>query len=114
LSARPNQHSLFPGFRRDALFKQPTPRCLKSGGAESEVAYKLLGYKENFGLENYIGVGLYPSFTRASRQRTLLKGNEHIKLLHVPIQKGRRFVLGMLRAAMREPGYGILPVITAP
>jgi hypothetical protein len=36
-----------------------------SGSAsESEVAYKLLGYKENFGLEEYLAIGFYPRFER--------------------------------------------------
>ncbi|HVZ27784.1 MAG TPA: hypothetical protein VG798_03930, partial [Rhizomicrobium sp.] len=74
----------------------------RSTASESEVAYKLLGYKENFGLGDYFAVGLYPGFHKPGRMRSLSKGGEHIKLIHVPLWNGRRLIRGMLHAAMRR------------
>ena len=72
----------------------------RSIASESEVAYKLLGYKENFGLEEYLAIGLYPRFDRRHRIRVLSKGDEHITLLHVPLQSGLRTVRAALRGMM--------------
>lgn len=60
--------------------------------SESEVAYKLLGYKENFGIEPFQAVGLYPSFSTRLRLRRLEKFGEQIVLVHVPLSNGRQTV----------------------
>jgi len=69
----------------------------RSVATESDVAYKLLGYKENFGLENFVAVGLYPCFKTEHRMRMLSHNGNRIILLHVPLLKGR----ATMRAAVR-------------
>lgn len=60
--------------------------------SESDVAYKLMGYKENLGLENFQAVGIYPGFSSKFRLRRLQKGTEEILLIHVPLTNGRNTV----------------------
>jgi hypothetical protein len=58
--------------------------------SESDVAYKLMGYKENLGIEPFQAIGLYPSFSNRLRLRRLEKTSEQILLVHVPLSNGRR------------------------
>jgi hypothetical protein len=58
--------------------------------SESEVIYKLLGYKENFAISPYLALGAYPSLTRDHRVRELFEGSHRILLLHVPLVSGKR------------------------
>ena len=60
--------------------------------SESEVAYKLMGYKENLGMRPFQAVGLYPSFSSKLRLRRLKKDVDQILLAHVPLANGRRTV----------------------
>jgi hypothetical protein len=57
--------------------------------SESDVAYKLMGYKENLGISNFQAVGIYPNFSGRMRLRRLEKDTEQIMLVHVPLSKGR-------------------------
>ena len=57
--------------------------------SESDVAYKLMGYKENLGIRDFQAVGIYPSFSDKLRLRRLEKGAEQILLIHVPLSRGR-------------------------
>jgi hypothetical protein len=65
--------------------------------SESDVAYKLMGYKENLGIESFQAVGMYPSFSGRLRLRRLEKGGEQILLVHVPLSNGRRTVRRIAR-----------------
>lgn len=65
--------------------------------SESEVGYKLMGYKENLELRPYRAVGMYPSFSNRLRLRRLEKGEGQILLVHVPLSRGRQTVLRIAR-----------------
>jgi hypothetical protein len=69
--------------------------------SESEVAYKLMGYKENLQLKPFYAVGMYPGFSRKLRVRRIEKGNDRISLIHVPLAQGS---LTMRRLAKRFLG----------
>lgn len=71
--------------------------------SESDVAYKLLGYKENLGIDNFQAVGMYPSFSGKLRVRRLQKGGEQILLVHVPLSDGSRTVQRIARQFLRNP-----------
>jgi hypothetical protein len=70
--------------------------------SESDVAYKLLGYKENLGIENFQAVGMYPSFSGKLRLRRLQKDGEQILLVHVPLSDGSRTVRRIARQFLRN------------
>lgn len=56
--------------------------------SESEVAYKLMGYKENLQLKPFYAIGMYPGFSRKLRVRRIEKGVDRISLIHVPLSQG--------------------------
>lgn len=60
--------------------------------SEGEVAYKLMGYKDNLELIPFFAIGLYPGFSRKLRVRRIDKGVNRIFLIHVPISQGSRTV----------------------
>lgn len=63
----------------------------RSKASESEVAYKLIGYKDNFYINPFVGIGLYPSFGNSS-YRHLNDGNNNIYLLHLPLLKAKKII----------------------
>ena len=67
--------------------------------SESEVTYKLMGYKENLGIVPYWGVGIFPSFSGESRLRRFCKTttDHQILLAHVPLARGRETVRRLFR-----------------
>ena len=71
--------------------------------SESEVTYKLLGYKENLGTKPYQGVAIFPSLTRSLRFAWVLQGvaDDRIVLAHVPLARGREAVRRLLRQFLR-------------
>jgi hypothetical protein len=71
--------------------------------SESDVAYKLMGYKENLGIDHFQAVGMYPSFSGKLRLRRLQKGGEQILLVHVPLSDGSRTVRRIARQFLRNP-----------
>jgi hypothetical protein len=60
--------------------------------SESDVAYKLMGYKENLGIGDFQAVGIFPIFSGGFRLRRLQKGDEKILLVHVPLSNGKRTI----------------------
>ena len=76
--------------------------------SESEVAYKLMGYKENLGMWPFQTVGVYPSFSNKLRLRRLEKDMDQILLAHVPLANGRRTVGRIVRQFLRTLGMGQL------
>ena len=66
----------------------------RSVSSESEVAYKLMGYKENLGIEPFYGIAMYPSFSNQLRLRRLRKTQapDEILLAHVPLANGKQIV----------------------
>ena len=71
--------------------------------SESEVTYKLLGYKENLGAKPYQGVAIFPSLTRSLRLRGFYKASadDRILLAHVPLVRGREAVRRLLQQFLR-------------
>ena len=67
--------------------------------SESEVTYKLMGYKDNLGIIPYRGVGIFPSLTGACRLRRFYKtaADDRIVLAHVPLARGKETVRRLLR-----------------
>ena len=65
--------------------------------SESEVGYKLMGYKDNLELRPYWAVGMYPSVSNRLRLRRLEKGGGQILLVHVPLSRGRQTVQRIAR-----------------
>lgn len=65
--------------------------------SESDVAYKLMGYKENLGITNFQAVGMYPSFSNSLRLRRLEKNGQQILLIHVPLSNGRQTIRRIAR-----------------
>jgi hypothetical protein len=85
--------------------------------SESDVAYKLMGYKENLGMQRFQAVGMYPSFSDRPRLRRLEKGAEQILLFHVPLSKGRQTVQRIARqfvGASDADSFVCIPEISAP
>lgn len=70
----------------------------RSRKSESEVAYKLLGYKENLRLRPYTAVGVYPSFESHPQLRRLSDGEASATLAHIPLSQGYRAVKRIFRA----------------
>ena len=72
--------------------------------SESEVAYKLMGYKENLGLIRYQGAALFPGFSGELRLRRLHKAasGDRILLAHVPLIRGRETVRRLLRHFLKS------------
>ena len=66
----------------------------RSIASESEVAYKLMGYRENLGIEPFQAIAMYPSFSDELRLRRLVKkaSTDQILLIHIPISNGRQIV----------------------
>jgi hypothetical protein len=77
--------------------------------SESEVAYKLMGYKENLGIQQLQAAGLYPSVSNKLRLRRLEKGGEQILLFHVPLSSGRQSVQRVARRFFgpREESFSV-------
>jgi|GEM_PF-2405236 len=71
--------------------------------SESDVAYKLMGYKENLGIDKFQAVGMYPSFSGKLRLRRLQKDSEQILLIHVPLSDGNRTVERIARQFLQNP-----------
>ena len=71
--------------------------------SESEVTYKLMGYKENLGIVPYQGVGIFPSFSGELRLRRFYKtaADDGILLAHVPLVRGRETVRRLFREFLR-------------
>lgn len=67
--------------------------------SESEVAYKLMGYKENLGMRSFQAVGIYPSVSSKLRLRRFIKkaAAAQILLAHVPLSNGRQTVRRITR-----------------
>ena len=67
--------------------------------SESEVTYKLLVYKENLGINPFLGVALFPSYSGNLRLRGFYKTatEDRIYLVHVPIMRGREAVRRLFR-----------------
>ena len=67
--------------------------------SESEVTYKLMGYKENLGIMPYQGVGIFPRFSGNLRLRGFYKtaADDRILLAHVPLVRGRQTVRRLFR-----------------
>lgn len=63
----------------------------RSKASESEVAYKLIGYKDNFRLDPFFGIGLYPSFGEYS-YRHLNNKNNDIYLLRLPLPEAKKII----------------------
>ena len=63
--------------------------------SESEVAYKLLGYKDNLRFSPYYGVGILPLFQGESSSRFMSSGDDRILLSRVHLSKGMQ-VMGKL------------------
>ena len=71
--------------------------------SESEVTYKLMGYKENLGIIPYQGVAIFPGFSGEPRLRMFYKtaADDRILLAHVPLVRGRETVLRLFRQFLR-------------
>ncbi len=69
----------------------------RSLASESDVAYKLMGYKENLGITTFQAVGMYPSFSNSLRLRRLEKDAQQILLIHVPLSNGRQTIRRIAR-----------------
>ena len=71
--------------------------------SESEVTYKLMGYKENLGIMPYQGVALFPGFSGELRLRGFYKtaADDRILLAHVPLVRGRETVRRLFRQFLR-------------
>lgn len=70
--------------------------------SESEVAYKLMGYKENLGIVPFISVGIFPSFSNKLRLRRFeTVSGDQILLVHVPLSNGRHTVQRIGRLFLR-------------
>ena len=75
----------------------------RTHASESEVAYKLMGYKENLGITTFQAVGMYPSFSKSLRMRRLQKNAEQILLVHVPLSSGRQTIRRIARHFLGSP-----------
>ena len=71
--------------------------------SESEVTYKLLGYKENLGTMPYQAVAVFPGFSGGLRLRGFYKtaADDWILLAHVPLVRGREAVRRLFRQFLR-------------
>lgn len=73
----------------------------------SEIIYKLLGYRENLGLEPYLAVGIAP----AGGKRHALDGVEHYDrhaaVLRLPLAKGAAFLRRALPVWLSRFGGGL-------
>ena len=70
--------------------------------SESEVAYKLMGYKENLGVVPFLAVGIFPSFSNKLRLRRFeTASGDQILLVHVPLSNGRHTVQRIGRLFLR-------------
>ena len=70
--------------------------------SESEVAYKLMGYRDNLGIVPFRAVGIYPSFSSRLRLRRFEKvSGDQILLFHVPLSNGRQTVQRVARQFLR-------------
>ena len=76
--------------------------------SESDVAYKLMGYKENLGIKTFQAVGMYPSFSNSLRRRWLEKGAEKILLVHVPLSNGRQTIRRIARQFLGIPTQALI------
>ena len=57
----------------------------RSGTSRSEVAYKMLGYKENLQLDPYYSIGVYPAYEGDYTEDRFNKGSEFLILARVPL-----------------------------
>ena len=69
----------------------------RTRASESEVSYKLMGYKENLGVTPYRAVGIFPSTSGTVRLRRYVKEGHEILLVHVPLACGGRTVQRVAR-----------------
>jgi len=70
----------------------------RTSASESEVIYKLLGYRENIRLTPYSAVGVYPSLEPHPRVLRLSDGTSRVTLVHVPLRGGRQVATRLVRA----------------
>lgn len=64
----------------------------RSDSTEPEVMYKLLGYKENWGISPFYGVGIYPSLEEHLEINRLQSGADSLFLFHIPLLQARRTI----------------------
>jgi hypothetical protein len=57
----------------------------RSGTSRSEVAYKMLGYKENLQLTPYYSIGIYPAYRDDYTEQRFNKDSEFLILARVPL-----------------------------
>jgi hypothetical protein len=70
--------------------------------SESEVAYKLMGYRENLELRPFHAIGLYPGFSGKLRVRRLEKAEDRICLIHIPLAEGSVTVRRLARCFLGQ------------
>lgn len=64
----------------------------RSDSTEPDVVYKLLGYKENWGVSPFYGVGIYPSLEDRLEINRLHSGTDSLFLIHIPLLRARRVI----------------------
>lgn len=69
----------------------------RTSASESEVTYKLLGYRENLRLSPYFAVGVYPADKAIGRIRRVEEGASQVAVVHIPLVGGARVVRRILR-----------------
>ena len=69
----------------------------RSNTSESEVSYKLMGYKENLDMKPFQAVGIFPSLSNRLQLKRLEKNSDQILLAHVPLSNGRNSVKRIAR-----------------
>ena len=72
----------------------------RTSSSESEVAYKLMGYRDNLGLHNYQALGVYPAFEGHWQLRRLQRDGENILLVHAPLGEGKHLARRLVKRVL--------------
>jgi hypothetical protein len=70
--------------------------------AEGEVAYKLLGYKENLRLSPYLAVALFPEFGNVASVKGLSADDSRVVLARIPLESGPNGLADIARSILAQ------------
>lgn len=74
----------------------------RSKSANSEVFYKLLGYRENLGLQETLGLAIAPSFTQSTDFDWISFGSRNFGIARVPLERGEALIARLAKLVTRQ------------
>lgn len=68
----------------------------RSWAGRSETMYKMLGYRDNFTMGNFVGVAIFPEFEETFRGEHYYESSDRVSIVKIPLTKGRTYITRLL------------------